>query len=76
MVQKYAEYRRSQDGGSHKVKIVDVVNLYDQFSFGIHGHSAALRNYFNFVKTKYPNLKMYLSLEKVFYFNIIGRINL
>ena len=57
MVQKYAEYRRSQDGGSHKVKIVDVVNLYDQFSFGIHGHSAALRNYFNFVKTKYPNLK-------------------
>jgi hypothetical protein len=55
-VQKYAAYRSSVAGGSYKVKIVDVTKLYDQFAYGIKGHSTALRNYFNYVKEFYPNL--------------------
>lgn len=63
-VQEYANYRRSIEGGAYKVKVVDVNNLYDQFSFGIQGHSQALRNYFNYIKTFYPNLKHVFIIAK------------
>lgn len=56
-VQEYADYRSSVDGGSYIVKVEDVNLLYDVFGFGITDHPIAVRNYFQFIKTKYPNLK-------------------
>ncbi len=54
-VAAYADYRRSAAGGSHKVAIVDVTELYEQFGFGLANNPLAMRNFTHFIKKKWPN---------------------
>jgi len=44
-VEEYAAYRRSSQGGSYRVLIADVQQLFDQFGYGIPDHPQALRNF-------------------------------
>ncbi|MFK7904088.1 MAG: C25 family cysteine peptidase, partial [Chitinophagales bacterium] len=47
-VQRYVEYRESEAGGSHQVALINVEELYEQFSFGVDKHPTALRNFVNY----------------------------
>ncbi len=48
-VQTYADHRRSFTGGGYDPIIIDVQQLYDQFAYGIHRHSAAITNFAHFM---------------------------
>lgn len=45
--QAYANYRRSEAGGSYKVLVVDTKDLYDQFNYGERG-PLGIRNFLDF----------------------------
>lgn len=63
-VQEYANYRRSQEGGSYDVITVDIEDLYDQFAYGIHTHSLAVKNFAQYAKTIWPEMKYFLIIGK------------
>lgn len=63
-VQEYADYRASMDGGSFTPIIVEVEQLYEQFSWGIERHPFAVRNFALYIKKNWANPK---------YFFIIGK---
>jgi len=44
-VQEYINYRQSPTGGSHVVAKANILDLYDQFSYGITGHASAIKNF-------------------------------
>ena len=52
-VEQYKAYRSSPAGGSHVVTIIDVEDLYDQFSYGIDRHPMAIRNYLRYAKASF-----------------------
>ncbi len=47
-IQAYADYRRSPAGGGHDVLVVDVEQLYHQFSYGIQRHPLAIKHFSTF----------------------------
>ncbi|MBK9109279.1 MAG: hypothetical protein IPM92_13165 [Saprospiraceae bacterium] len=63
-VQEYARYRSSAEGGSYKVALVNIEELYDAFAFGIHTHSLAVKNFSQYVRTIWPDMKYFLILGK------------
>ncbi len=44
-VQAYADYRASPTGGNYRTAIVNIDNLFDQFSYGVQQHPIAIRNF-------------------------------
>ncbi|MEM8523652.1 MAG: C25 family cysteine peptidase [Bacteroidota bacterium] len=50
-VQQYADYRASAAGGTYIPLIVDVTDLYDQFSYGIVTHELGIRNFLKLANT-------------------------
>ena len=52
--QEYADYRSSSSGGEHKVLMVFVDELYNQFSHGIH-HPLAIRRFCDYYLTNTTN---------------------
>jgi hypothetical protein len=52
-VQEYAAYRSSAAGGSHKVAIADVTELYDQFAYGYDIHPLSIRHFLNYAYDKW-----------------------
>lgn len=54
-VQDYSEYKRSPLGGGYDPIIVDVEQLYNQFSYGINRHSISVRNYAHFINKNWVN---------------------
>ncbi len=63
-IQEYAEFRRSEKGGSYDVQIVHSEDLIDQFGFGVENHTIGVRNWSNFL------FQRWLGWEHVF---IIGK---
>lgn len=63
-IEEYAEFRRSPEGGSYQVKVVDVDMVYDQFGYGIPGHPIAIRNFFQYLRNYYSDLKFALFIGK------------
>lgn len=54
----YKNYRESTAGGSHKVLIVNIEELTDQFAFGIKRHPLSIRNFIRYARVKFtPALK-------------------
>jgi hypothetical protein len=47
-VDEYKQYRSSAEGGSFNVKVMDVEELYDQFSFGVRKHPLSIRNFIQY----------------------------
>jgi len=63
-VADYAAYRESPAGGSHKVVIAEVNELYEQFAYGVRFHPIAVRNFLHFTKKKWPALQHCFILGK------------
>lgn len=56
-VEAYAEYRRSTEGGGLDVLIVDVNELYRQFSFGVKSHPIAIKQFAQYAADLWPNVE-------------------
>lgn len=63
-VQEYEQYRSSAQGGSYRVAMVNIEELYDAFAFGIHTHSLAVRNFSQYARTIWPEMKYFMILGK------------
>lgn len=50
--ESWANYRRSQSGGGFGVKVVDVADIYDEFSYGAHS-AVALNDFLRFANTNW-----------------------
>lgn len=70
MVETYASYRESDIGGSFDVEIVIAEELYNQFGFGIDRHPIALRNFGQFIKTRWSSAEYIFILGKGLEYNI------
>jgi|GEM_PF-2193831 len=46
-IEQYAAYRSSSKGGNYKPVIVNIEELYDQYSYGIAKHPLAIKNFLN-----------------------------
>lgn len=55
-VQAYADYRASSEGGQYSTAVLFIEDLYEQFSYGIHRHPLAIRN-FGYFALHFWNLK-------------------
>ena len=61
-VQEYADYRSSITGGNYDVKIVDIEQLYNQFSYGIRKHPLSIRNFAMFAADSFAVNAQYIFL--------------
>jgi Peptidase family C25 len=64
IVQTYANYRASQDGGSFKPIIIDINQIYEQFGYGLQGHPLAVRNFAHFTRKFWQNPKFIVLVGK------------
>ncbi|MGB1206907.1 MAG: tandem-95 repeat protein [Chitinophagales bacterium] len=72
-VQSYSDYRNSNEGGNHESIIVNVEELYDQFSMGIPKHPLAVRHFVNFAIDNWNISPEYLFLVgKSISYNVTG----
>lgn len=63
-VEEYADFRSSPEGRNFSTIIVDVQQLYEQFSYGINRHSISIRNFGHFVNKNWTNPKYFLLVGK------------
>jgi len=68
-VAEYANYRRSPAGGNHAVKVMDVNDLYEQFSYGVRFHPIAVRNFLHWAKRAWPQAEHAFIIGKALDFN-------
>lgn len=61
-VSRYANYRRSAQGGGYKVAQININELYDQFAYGIEKHPVAIKDFVNFAIDKWTTKPKYLLL--------------
>lgn len=59
-INDYKQYRNSAAGGSHTSVVVDVAELYDQFSYGIVYHPLSVKNFINYALNTWVNKPAYL----------------
>ena len=59
-VEQYRQYRSSTAGGGFNAKLMDIDELYDQFSFGIPQHPAAIRDFVRFASRQYQLAPQYV----------------
>lgn len=64
LVQEYANYRASVQGGAYETAVIDIEQLYDQFGYGIYAHAISVRNFAHYIKKNW---------EVARYFFIIGK---
>ncbi|MEY4903813.1 MAG: putative signal peptide protein, partial [Bacteroidota bacterium] len=62
VVQEYANYRSSIEGGSFNTAVVDVNDLYEQFGYGIARHPLAVRNFVQYLNDKSSTKLKYILL--------------
>ena len=54
----YIQYRRSAAGGSYKAKAYSILDIYEQFGYGVEKHPQAIRNFVEFFHRNWPSAKM------------------
>ncbi len=54
----YVQYRSSAQGGSYKAKAYSILDIYDQFGYGIEKHPQSIRNFVEFAHRHWPSAKM------------------
>ena len=64
VLNEYATYRASNEGGNFKVKVVDAQQLFDQFAYGVNRHPLAIRNFIKYIKKNWSSVD---------YINLIGK---
>lgn len=70
-VQEYADYRSSLAGGNYNVKIIDIEQLYNQFSYGIRKHPLSITNFAVFAADSFAVAAEYIFLiGKAYTYNL------
>lgn len=59
-VEKYKTYRASLAGGGYNVRVIDVEDLYDTYSFGIKQHPSSIRNYLRQARAQFTAMPKYV----------------
>ncbi|MBK9105338.1 MAG: hypothetical protein IPL92_12405 [Saprospiraceae bacterium] len=54
----YIQYRSSAAGGAYRAKAYSILDLYEQFGYGIDKHPQAIRNFVAFMQRNWPSAKM------------------
>ena len=55
---EFVQYRSSVEGGSYRAKAYNILDLYDQFGYGIEKHPQAVRNFVEFFDRNWPSAEM------------------
>ncbi len=55
---EYLKYRQSAAGGAYKAKAYSILDLYEQFGYGIEKHPQAIRNFVEFFHRHWPSARM------------------
>ncbi len=63
-VQQYAAYRASEEGGGFTTTVINVRDLYNQYSYGINRHPLSVRNFIQQKQSQWPNLKYIFIIGK------------
>lgn len=61
-VEKYKAYRSSLAGGGYNVRVIDVEDLYDIYSFGIKQHPSSVRNYLRQARAQFTAMPKFVLL--------------
>jgi Peptidase family C25 len=64
VVQEYANYRASTEGGAMKSTVIDINQIYDQFGYGIEKHPISIRNFAFYTKKAWSNPQYLLLVGK------------
>jgi len=59
-VDQYRQYRATAAGGGFNAKVIDIDELYDQFSFGILQHPGAIRDFIRFAYRQFSARPQYV----------------
>ncbi len=70
LIQEYADYRSSADGGNHVTQVITVDQLYDQFAYGVYNHSLGLHNFGQYAAQEWNALKYILLLGHGYTYDI------
>ena len=65
----YVQYRMSAAGGAYKAKAYSILDLYDQFGYGIEKHPQAIRNFVEFFHRHWPSAKMIFIVGRAIEYN-------
>lgn len=63
-VEEYANYRRSNEGGSYDVSVFSIDDLYDRFCYGIKKHPLAIRNLATYAERNWSNTEMFFIIGR------------
>ena len=63
-LQEYEQYRSSAAGGAYKINTVYTEDINELFGFGIENHNIAIRNFFQYSRKIWPNVKYVLIVGK------------
>ncbi|MEO5906748.1 MAG: C25 family cysteine peptidase, partial [Saprospiraceae bacterium] len=66
---EYIQYRASVAGGSYNAKAYSILDLYDQFGYGIEKHPQAIRNFVEFMHRNWPSAKMIFIVGRAIEYN-------
>lgn len=66
---EYIQYRSSPEGGSYRARAFSILDLYDQFGYGIQKHPQAIRNFVEFVSRHWPSAKMFFIIGRGIEYN-------
>ena len=55
---EYVQYRMTPAGGGYRAKAYSILDLYDQFGYGVEKHPQAIRNFVEFFDREWPSAKM------------------
>ncbi|HMG16082.1 MAG TPA: C25 family cysteine peptidase, partial [Saprospiraceae bacterium] len=61
---EYADYRKSTNGGSHQVAVVEIQELYDQFAYGNDRNIISIRNFAHYIQKKWSLAKSIFIIGK------------
>lgn len=66
---QYAQYRSSPAGGGYKSKAYSILDIYDQFGYGIEKHPQAVRNFIGFFDRAWPSAEMIFIVGRAIEYN-------
>jgi hypothetical protein len=70
-VQEYADYRATAQGGNYSSIVIDVNDLYEQFTYGVERTPISIRNFGHFIKKNWTNPKYVFIIGKGLEYNYV-----
>lgn len=64
VLDQYVSYRESQIGGGHRVDVIDVDEVIDQFAYGVSRHSIGMKNFGEWMVRNFDQVKYMLLVGK------------